>query len=195
MLSLFFALSLPATSVAQAQAPAPCRDTDTVAPTAERRSLRLAQFGITVEIPDNYRAILRNDGSVQVVDPGTYNLIRCEILGGDPLGRGYSELVIRSAEATEADSLEATVREDVYAGPNRNAITTQACITPYPFKDQQGYLVQSGSGRHAEFWLEPQVGADVVVLETSCDCSGMVDRLLSVLDRTELLSRGDLARS
>ncbi|ASC71330.1 hypothetical protein XM38_022820 [Halomicronema hongdechloris C2206] len=186
MISLLVALSssLPAPSLAQAENP--CQNTDTVLPAEDTRRLTLEQFGVALSIPANYRAILRNDGSVQVVDPGTYNLIRCQIQGGDLLGRGFSELVIRQVDAAAEDSLETVVRDAVYAeapGPRPSS-----CISPYPLQGQQGYLVQTPTGRHAEFWLHPPNTSTITVLETSCDCQGMVDRLIEVLETTELLA-------
>lgn len=167
----------------------PCENTDVVPATDTQRELTLEQFGVAVEIPENYRAILRNDGSVQVVDPGTYNLIRCEATGGNPLGRGYAELVIRGVAAPAEQALEATVRESVDADlPDTARAQPQRCISPYPLADQRGYLVQTPTRRHAEFWIEPNLGSDITVLETSCDCAGMVERLTNVLERTTLLT-------
>lgn len=180
--------SLPP-AIPVAQADNPCENTDTVLPSEEMRELTLEQFGISVMIPENYRAILLNNGAVQIVDPGTYNLIRCEAMGGDPLGRGYSELLIRGESRPDDMSLEDLVRDDVYSEiPGNVPQRMNSCISPYPFADQQGYLVQTPTQRHAEFWMQPNVGSDVTVLETSCDCQGMVERLIEVLDRTTLLS-------
>lgn len=172
-----------------AQADNPCQNTDAVLPTETMRRLELEQFGVAVMIPENYRAMLLNSGAVQVLDPGTYNLIRCEAIGGDPLGRGYSSLLIRGESAEANQSLEAAVRADVYAErPETATGPPSQCISPYPLGERQGYLVQPPTQRHAEFWIEPEVGADITVLETSCDCAGMVERLTEVLDRTTLLS-------
>lgn len=190
-LLLAFTLVTPPRAVPDpiAQAQAPCENTDTVAAADDLRELRLEQFGVAIEIPENYRAILLNNGSVQVVDPGTYNLIRCAATGGDPLGRGYSELLIRGASASSGQSLEATVRAAVERDrPDSVTGPPNQCISPYPLEDQSGYLVQTPTQRHAEFWVEPAIGSDITVIETTCDCSGMVERLVNVLDRTTLLS-------
>lgn len=170
-----------------AQAEDPCQNTDYVQPSTAMRELTLEQFGISVMIPENYRAILRNDGSVQVVNPGIYNLIRCEVTGGDPLGRGFSELVIRQATPLTGEPLEATVNEAVLPDQGRPG----TCVSPYPLAGKQGYLVQTSTRHHAEYRLEPYVGADITVIETSCDCSGMTERLVEVLGRTELLEADD----
>jgi len=201
MLSLFLtAISTlttqPPAPTVLAQSENPCQNTDTVLPADEMRQLRLDDFGVSIMIPENYRAILRNDGSVEVVDQGTYNLIRCEAIGGDPLGRGYSSLMIRSVSAPTDESLEAIVREDVYSEvPESVPARSNQCISPYPFEDRQGYLVQTPTQRHAEFWVEPAIGPDITVIETSCDCTGMVDRLIDVLGRTDLMSAADSEES
>lgn len=187
MFSLLFGLGLALTSsptFTLAQASDACQNTEAVQPSDEMRRLNLEQFGVAVMIPANYRAILRNDGSVQIVDPGTYNLIRCEATGGDPLGRGFSDLVIRQVTPETARSLEDTVSRAVSPTGSRSG---SMCISPYPLDGQQGYLVQTMTERHAEYWVEPSVGSGITVFETSCDCSGMTDRMVDVLGRTDLL--------
>lgn len=194
MLSIFLSLTLALSSSTTAapepldQAESPCQNTDTVAPSEDRRELELEQFGIAVMIPENYRAILLNDGSVQIVDPGTYNLIRCEAIGGDPLGRGYSELLIRSVSTAGERSLKEVVREQVYRDRSVADGRPTQCISPYPWEEQQGYLVQTPTRRHAEFWFRPVISSEVTVIETTCDCTGMVERLVDVLERTTLLA-------
>lgn len=194
MLSLFLALAadlnnqhyVPSTLVAQTNNP--CQETEVVPAADTLRELELKQLGVAIMIPENYRAILRNDGSVQVVDPGTYNLIRCEIMGGNPLGRGFADLVIRGEAVQPEQSLESTVREDRYSSwPSSAADPPNQCISPYPLGEKRGYLVQSPTGRHAEYWIKPNIGSDITVIETSCDCPEMVERLITVLDRTTLL--------
>jgi hypothetical protein len=194
MFSLFLALAadlnsqnyVPSTLVAQTNNP--CQDTEPVPAADTLRELELDQFGVAVMIPENYRAILRNDGSVQIVDPGTYNLIRCEAMGGNPLGRGFADLVIRGETAQPEQTLEAAVREDVYSRrPSTTPGPPNQCISPYPLGDKRGYLVQAPNQYHAEYWVEPNIGSDITVIETSCDCPGMVEWLITVLDRTTLL--------
>ena len=123
-----------------------------------------------------------------MVDPGTYNLIRCEAIGGNPLGRGYSELLIRRETMSTDQSLETMVQEDVYRDrPSSISGPPNQCISPYPLDNQQGVLVQSPTQRHAEFWFQPTGNNTVIVMETRCDCSGMVERLTDVLSRTTVL--------
>jgi len=185
MFSLLMGLNVaiaPTPAQVVAQAESPCQNTDAVLPSDDRRRLSLEQFGVSVMIPENYRAILRNDGSVQVVDPGTYNLIRCEAIGGNPLGRGFSDLVIRQVMPAADQPLAATVTEAV--SPDRPR-QSAPCVSPYPLEGQQGYLVTTMTARHAEYWVNPETSEGITVFETSCDCSGMTDRLVDVLSRTE----------
>lgn len=187
IISLTLAGAVPAVPLL-AQADNPCQNTDPVLPADTMRRLTLEQFGVAIMIPDNYRAVLLNSGAVQVVDSGTYNLMRCRAIGGNPPGRGYSQLLIRREPAT-APSLEAMVRGDIYESrPGAASGPPREQISPYPLGNRQGYLVQSSTQHHAEFWIEPDVGAEIIVLETSCDCLGMVEYLIDVLDRTKLLS-------
>lgn len=188
MLALLLSLSVtspPSPSALVAQADAPCQNTDAVLPADDRRELTLEQFGVSVMIPENYRAILRNDGSVQVVDPGTFNLIRCEAIGGDPLGRGFSDLVIRQVIPDADQPLEDIVTQAVRPDRPRQSAP---CVSPYPLEGRQGYLVSTMTERHAEFWIDLESSEGITVFETSCDCSGMVDRLVDVLNRTQIQS-------
>lgn len=74
--------ALAAAAIAQEENP--CDHTAVVAASETTRRLTLTQFGIALEIPENFRAMLRSDGSVEVMDPGTYRLFRCQAMGGPP---------------------------------------------------------------------------------------------------------------
>ena len=168
-----------------AQADDPCQNTSAVSPSESLRQLELEQFGIAVMIPENYRAILFNNGTVRIVDPGTYNLFRCRAIGGNPLGRGFTDLLIRSEPMPANQSLEAIVQETI--------VNDRYCTSSYSMDNQDGLLVQSCSSvrfsdMHAEFWVQSPVTDDIIVIETTCDCPGMADYLTEVLEQTTFLS-------
>ncbi|HEY9881247.1 MAG TPA: hypothetical protein V6D29_22520, partial [Leptolyngbyaceae cyanobacterium] len=60
-------------------------------------------------------------------------------------------------------------------------------ITPYSWQGQQGYLVRALADQSAQFWFNSNSPSEVVVISSGCDCSGMLDQLLAVLERTSPL--------
>jgi hypothetical protein len=65
------------------------------------KTLKLDKFGIAIDIPVNYRAIGRTNGSVQLVDNGTYQGIAC--FAKNPTatgGSGYTSLLIYKSRET-----------------------------------------------------------------------------------------------
>lgn len=155
-----------------------CPDPGPIPATETTRSLELPQFGLNLTIPDNFRAILRNNGAVEIVNPGTYQVLQCVAQGGQALGRGYASMIVRSTNNSEQLDLPQFVEQNT---------RLQGQISPYALGNRQGYLVESRSDNIAQFWLEPTDSSDVVVISAGCDCKGMRDRLLSVLDQSSIL--------
>lgn len=166
--------SLPA--IAQ---PGYCNDPGPIPATEATRELELPQFGVTLTIPSNFRSILRNNGAVEIVNPGTYEVLTCVAQGGQALGRGYASIIVRSINNSENLDLQQFVKQNT---------RLQGRISPYSLGDQQGYLLESRSDRGAQFWIKPADSSEVVVISAGCDCRGMRDQLVSILDRSSLLT-------
>ncbi|MBI4784597.1 MAG: hypothetical protein HY785_25275 [Oscillatoriophycideae cyanobacterium NC_groundwater_1537_Pr4_S-0.65um_50_18] len=156
-----------------------CSDPGPIPATETTRELELPQFGVTLTIPSNFRSILRNNGAVEIVNPGTYQVLTCVAQGGQALGRGYASIIVRSVNNSENIELQQFVEQNT---------RLQGRISPYALGNQPGYLVQSRSDSSAQFWLKPADRSDVVVISAGCDCRGMRDRLVSLLDRSSLLT-------
>ena len=60
------------------------------------RIVKFPQYGIQMEIPENLRAMLRNDGRVEILNNATYRVFQCP--KKDRLGRGYMSYQIYKAE-------------------------------------------------------------------------------------------------
>ena len=73
-----------------------CADPGPIPAAETTRELDLPQFGVTLTIPSNFRSILRNNGVVEIVNPGTYQVLTCVAQGGQALGRGYASIIVRS---------------------------------------------------------------------------------------------------
>ncbi len=171
-------IGLSLSQTAQAQPEGFCDDPGVIPAADTTRDLELEQFGLDLTIPENYRAILRNDGSVEIVDPGTYELIVCIAQGGDALGRGYAATTVDQLEAPADLDLQQFVEEQT---------RLQGEISPHPFNGEQGYLVESRSDYGAEFWVELEEVPGVVKIARSCDCPGMRDNLITLLERSNPL--------
>ncbi|ACA99470.1 MULTISPECIES: hypothetical protein [Cyanophyceae] len=63
-----------------------CRNTNDLSAVDATRIVKFEQFGIQLEIPRNFRTMLRNDGSISILRPGDFNLIRCLAQGTPVLG-------------------------------------------------------------------------------------------------------------
>ncbi|MBD1875004.1 hypothetical protein H6F75_16065 [Nodosilinea sp. FACHB-131] len=154
-----------------------CPDPGPIPAAETTRELELPQFGMTLTIPSNFRAILRNDGEVEIVNPGTYQVLTCVAQGGRALGRGYTSIIVRSVNNSENLELQQFVEQNTHF---------KGQIFPYDLDDQTGYLVQSRSDSSAQFWLQPVNHLDVVVISAGCSCKGMREHLISILERSSL---------
>jgi len=156
-----------------------CTDPGPIPAAETTRPLELPQFGVTLTIPSNFRSILRNNGAVEIVNPGTYQVLTCVAQGGQALGRGYASIIVRSVTNSENLELQQFVEQNT---------RLQGQISSYALGDQSGYLVQSRSDSSAQFWFKPVNHSEVVVISAGCDCKGMRDRLVSILDRSSLFT-------
>lgn len=134
---------------------------------------------LSLAIPDNFRAILLNNKAVEIVNPGTYEVLRCVAEGGRALGRGYSSVIVRSQPKASNTNLCQLVE---------NNAQLNSAITPYSWQGQQGYLVRTETDRSAQFWFNANSSSEeVIVISSGCDCQGMLNRLLAVLEQASPL--------
>jgi hypothetical protein len=152
-----------------------CRDPGSIPADEATRSLELPQFGVTLAIPSNFRAVLRNNGTVEIVNPGTYEVLTCVAQGGQALGRGYFSITVQSIINSKNLDLQEFVEQNSLLKGN---------ISPYNFNGQVGYFVQSPLDSSAQFWLKPTASSSVTIISAGCDCRGMSDRLVTLLERS-----------
>ncbi|WP_375467904.1 hypothetical protein [uncultured Nostoc sp.] len=77
-------------------------------PSKINRVVPLMRMGIKITIPSNHRAIAKKDGSVELLDSGTYNLLNC--LANNPGAKGdaldyYSLIISKSKTSLLNDGL------------------------------------------------------------------------------------------
>ncbi|MFM2064200.1 MAG: hypothetical protein RLZZ507_3871 [Cyanobacteriota bacterium] len=155
-----------------------CRDIGEVSPAHTLRTLELPQFGISIDIPENYRALARNDGSVQILDPGNFELISCISRGGTaPFARGMSSFTIRLVNnPRNLTLLNLAQQQGLYDGKNYR----------YNLSGKQVLITESDSGYSVAAWFTPPGINGVVMMEMSCDCELGKDDILMELDKTRL---------
>lgn len=70
-------------------------------PSKLSRTIELKQFGIALKIPANFRAIARTDGSVSLVDNGTFKSLECFAKNPNAVGAsGYDSVSIYKSSET-----------------------------------------------------------------------------------------------
>ena len=133
-------------------------------PSKTTRTIELKKFGIKIKIPSNYRTMLLNDGSVSIVDPATFEAIRCKAQHGiytfdigflkNPQNLSLEQLA-RSKYSMYEDGII-----DIH-NYNQNGIKARVI----DFRN-------GGSGAYALFDIPD--GDQVVEMSVGCDCT--VDR-------------------
>ena len=109
------AIALPFLSMSTAiAAPEFCPDTANPPPARTLREVQLKQFGIKVQVPANYRTLLRNDGTVSILAPGDFNLIQC-------LAKG---MPVKGTDTIQMDTIQRR--------PNPNQLNLKDYVTQTP---------------------------------------------------------------
>jgi hypothetical protein len=142
------------------------------------RTVELPQFGISVDIPSNYRAMARQNGSVEILHPDDYQMFQCLVNGGRG-GRGYYSESIRLVE----DDLTMNLRQQAigYLNNNRNQ------IIPYQNHGISGYIVTSFPNYSVTFLGTIPNQQKLLEVNASCDCDVSIDDLRNLLNRIKLL--------
>ncbi len=155
-------------------------------PSSTYKTIKLEDFGISVDIPDNYRAMKRQNGSVEILHPDDYQWIQCLVNGGLG-GRGYYSETIRLVE----DDLRLNLREqaiellgdrDDSFNPHYNQILT------YQNNGISGYIVTSISGYGVSFLGTIPGQSQLLKVSASCDCEVEVKDVTDVLNKIRVLN-------
>ncbi|MEO1095749.1 MAG: hypothetical protein AAFX01_12710 [Cyanobacteria bacterium J06638_28] len=77
-LSVLAIAALPETAVARS-----CRAVSPAAPSIETRAFMPAGLGLVINIPSNYRSILRSSGHITFHDPNSFEFIQCLVRTGE----------------------------------------------------------------------------------------------------------------
>ncbi len=154
-----------------------CRDIGFVEASETYRTLELPQFGINIDIPENYRAIARNDGSIEILDPGNFELISCIARGGKVVSArgGAGGLTIRLVKNPRNLPLLTLLRQEKVYYNNY-----------YRYNLSGVEVVITDAVYTIEAWFSPPKINGVVVMDISSDIELSKDDIIEELDRTHL---------
>ena len=148
-----------------------------------RRTVELSRFGVAVAIPENYRTMQLQSGTVRILHPANFDMLQCIARGG----RGGHGLYSETIDLVD-DDLTMSLREQAtwLAGysENRDGSRTPAAtqVIPYEKDRLSGYIVASEFGYSVSF-LGAIPGRDSLLkVSAGCDCEVDVEAV------TELLS-------
>lgn len=166
--------------VAQAEIPPElCPDVAEVPASKTLRTLELPQFGIALDIPENFQSWVQTDGAVVIVDPGTFEVLSCVEQGGRAIApRGIYSFRITSLPNPANLPLPAFIQhqgESDQAPQQHNLEDIPVLLT----RPEPGYTVRA--------WFTLPATQSVVVLSESCDCELEYDDMRFWLQRTRLI--------
>lgn len=158
-------------------------------PASTTRTLKLEKFGIAVKIPSNYRAMKKQDGSVEILHPNTFKRLQCLAQGGQGHGGYYSKRI-----QLVKDDLTMNLRKQALKYADES-INTSGEFKPevknifsYKNHDISGYVVASKSGYSVFFLGTIPNSSKLLKVSAVCDCQVKTKDITSLLDRISLLN-------
>jgi hypothetical protein len=152
-----------------------------VNPSTQKKTIDLKQFGIQVMIPENYRTVLKNNGTVLILNPADYDLIVCVARGGFG-GRGFYSTFIKTVPNPNRLELRKLI----------NTIYIQEkSVNPYSISGIQGFIVdfRSRGGGGASYFVGIPGISEVLEIGASCDCEVTSKDLIPFLNSVDLIKK------
>lgn len=150
----------------------------TVKPSPQTRTIALKQFGLKIQIPENYKTLLRNDGSVMILNPADYDLIACTARGGFG-GRGVDSTIV-------IESLPNSKKLPLISLAHRK-YGTGSLIESYKLSGRDGLLVQSPEGIRATYFIKIPGIDNIVQISEACACRVNSKDIKNILQLVKLL--------
>jgi hypothetical protein len=157
-------------------------------PSATFRNVNLHEFGIKVEIPNNYKAMKRSNNSVQILHPDDFEMFQCIAKGGRGGGGYYSQTiktVNRDSSKTLRDQAKWSAGYSIDQQGNRTPTANQ--ILEYRKYPLSGYIVTSELGYGVIFLGKVQGKKEILEVSVGCDCPVKINDLTSLLSRIKPL--------
>lgn len=166
------------TDIASEAGSAVCPDVAEVPASDRLRTIELLQFGVAIAIPANFKTRTLPDGTVEILDPGTFEVLSCVEQGGQAIApRGLYSFRISSLPNPAGLALSDFLQQQGEIDPNAqsgNLNNTPVLIT----RPEPGYTVRA--------WFTHPTPQQVIMLAESCDCELEYDDMRFWLQRTQL---------
>lgn len=161
-----------------------CATGETYAPAAATtRTVELANFGIQINIPSNYRTMRFQDGRVAILHPDDFALLQCLAQGGRG-GRGYYSEQIQWVAPDNALTLREQAQWsmgfEVTATGDRQPYATE--VRAYEANGIAGYLSWTPGSYSVTFLGTIPGYEDLLSISASCDCEVEPEAVLTLLD-------------
>jgi hypothetical protein len=148
-------------------------------PSSSFRTVKLDRFGVEVDIPSNYRTMLRQDNSVEILDPGTFSIFQCTVQGGLGGGGYYGERL----KIIPRDS-SISFQEQAILSMGHSNIEIQS----YTWNGLPSYLVIDSIPNWGAQMLVLLPGEEeILVISAGCDCDVNADDVLKLAQRVRPL--------
>ncbi|RUT04223.1 hypothetical protein DSM106972_044510 [Dulcicalothrix desertica PCC 7102] len=150
-----------------------CGNTEAVKPSKTSKTVRFPKFGIKVKIPSNYKTFPRKDGSISILDPGSYEAVRCQA------PHGLYSFNIKLLPNSKNLSLQAFAKS-AYEGQLKR-------VYDYNQNNIRALLIDSESGYSAYGIFKVRGVKGIVEMNASCDCDVSRTNIIDYLKVTELI--------
>ncbi|BDA71657.1 hypothetical protein CAL7716_058230 [Calothrix sp. PCC 7716] len=150
-----------------------CGNTEAVKPSKTSKTVRFPKFGIKVKIPSNYKTFPRKDGSISILDPGSYEAVRCQA------PHGLYSFNIKLLPNPKNLSLQAFAKSS-YKGQLKK-------VYDYNQNNIQALLIESQSGYSAYGIFKVPSIKGIIEMNAGCDCDVNRTDVIDYLKVTEFI--------
>ena len=153
------------------------------------RTVRLERLGVQITIPENFRAVLKQEGQVVILDPNTFAQLECQARGGIVYGHGHFSQQLQVIPRDPALSFREQALWSVgYSLTETGEKTTVAsAIHSHRWHGLPAYIVESEFGYGIVMMVLWPGEQRVLEISVSCDCEVNMDDLLNFANSIEPL--------
>ncbi|MEC4805506.1 MAG: hypothetical protein SAJ12_05565 [Jaaginema sp. PMC 1079.18] len=153
------------------------------------RTLTLREWGIAVKIPENYRSMKLQNGSVMILHPDDFQMIQCIAQGGRG-GHGFYSETIQLVPDDLTIDLQEQARWTMGFGTNAQGdrVPVSERIIPYQKGNISGYVVTSQSGYAVSFLGTIPNNSQLLQVSAACDCEVGIESVIDLLEGMTVLN-------
>lgn len=153
------------------------------------RTLTLREWGIAVQIPENYRSMKLQNGVVMILHPDDFEMIQCIARGGQG-GHGFYAETIELVPDDLTMDLREQARWSMGYGTNAQGdrVPSSDRIIPYQKGRISGYIITSQSGYGVSFLGTIPNQSRLLQVSAACDCEVGIESVTDLLENMTLLN-------